>query len=111
MKIQDRLAAIKKILEDNKAENVEIFNLENTNYMVSAVVVATATVDRHLNALSDYLRQDLKGKEEFLHTQASSEWIAIDLGDIIVHIMNEKAREKYHLESFLSEFLEHKASV
>lgn len=105
MELKERLSAIAKILDQNKAENIETFNLEGGEYMASGVVIASAMADRHLLALLDFLKKDLKPLgEEFLHVDTSDEWIAIDMGDILVHIMTEGARSKYHMEAFLREF-------
>ncbi|MDR1910755.1 MAG: ribosome silencing factor [Helicobacteraceae bacterium] len=108
--MDERLEAIAKVLDQNKAERIEKFNLENSDYMVSGVVVASALADRHLTALIDYLKEALKPiGEEFLHSDVSDEWAAIDLGDILVHIMNEKTRDRYNLEAFLDEFKKRKS--
>ncbi|GHS88755.1 ribosomal silencing factor RsfS [Campylobacterota bacterium] len=105
MELKDRLKKIAQILEENKAERIEQFNLENSDYMVSGVVVASALADRHLAALSDHLKRELKPLgEEFLHVDTSDEWAVIDLGDILVHIMSDHARDRYNLETFLDEF-------
>lgn len=110
MSLEKRLDLIVKILDENKAEEIEKFNLENSEYMANGVVIATALVDKHLSSLESELRRKLKPTgEEFLHSDSSDEWIALDLGDIIVHIMTQKAREKYHLETFLNEFEAKKA--
>lgn len=110
MTIDERLKKIASILDQNKAEAIETFNLTNSEYMADGVVVATAMADRHLLALLDFLKKDLKPEEQFLHVDESDEWIVVDMGDIIVHIMNENAREKYHLEEFLKEFEAKKAA-
>jgi ribosome-associated protein len=104
MNLESRLEKIKNILETNKAEDVENFDLTDKEYMVDGVVVATAFVDKHLFALLDFLKKELKASEEFLHIESSDEWIVIDLGDILVHLMTKQAREKYHLEKFLKGF-------
>lgn len=105
MTLNERLDRIAAILEQNKAEDIEIFNLEETDYMANGVVIATALADRHLNALLDFLKTDLKPLgEQFLHADSSDEWIVVDLGDILVHIMGKQARQKYHMEEFLREF-------
>jgi ribosome-associated protein len=110
--LNGRLDAIAKVLDQNKAERIEKFNLENSDYMVSGVVVASALADRHLSALLEYLKQALKPLgEEFLHTDISDEWAAIDLGDILVHIMSENARDRYNLEAFLDEFKRRKTTA
>ena len=110
MTIDERLNKIAGILDQNKAEDVETFNLTESEYIADGVVVATAMADRHLLALLDFLKKDLKPDEQFLHIEESDDWIVIDMGDIIVHLMSESAREKYHLESFLKEFEAKKAS-
>ncbi|MGE4295628.1 MAG: ribosome silencing factor [Campylobacterales bacterium] len=105
MELKERLSAIAQVLDQNKAEHIEVFNLENGEYMANGVVIASAMADRHLLALLDFLKKDLKPLgEEFLHVDISDEWVAIDLGDILVHIMTESARNKYHMEAFLREF-------
>lgn len=106
--MQQRLDAIKNTLDANKAENIETYDLQGTDYMVDGVVIATAMVDKHLLALLDFLKKDLKGPEQFLHVDTSDEWIVVDMGDILVHLMTESARAKYHLEAFMKQFEEAK---
>jgi ribosome silencing factor RsfS/YbeB/iojap len=94
---------IRTVLDQNKAEQIEIFNLENSEYMVNGVVLATALADRHLQALLENVKSALP-YEKILHADTSDEWIVIDLGDILIHIMAQHARDKYNLEAFLDEF-------
>jgi ribosome-associated protein len=103
---------VARVLDQNKAERIERFNLENSDYMVSGVVVASALADRHLLALVEHLKTELKPLgEEFLHIDASDEWAALDLGDILVHIMSSQARDRYNLEAFLDDFKKRKAAA
>ena len=104
MKLDERLDKIAEILDKNKAQNIQKFNLLGSEYLTDGVVIASAMANKHLFALVDYLKTDLKPQEEFLHVESSDEWIVADLGDIIVHIMSDLAREKYHLEEFLDKF-------
>jgi ribosome-associated protein len=110
--LNERLETIAKVLDQNKAERIEKFNLESSDYMTSGVVVASALADKHLIALVDHLKSALKPLgEEFLHIDTSDEWAAIDLGDILVHIMSESARDRYNLEAFLDEFKKRKLAA
>ncbi len=110
MTLQERLDRIAAVLDRNKAEDIETFDLEESGYMANGVVIATALADRHLNALVDFIKEDLKpAGEQFLNADGNEEWIALDLGDILVHIMTKTAREKYHMEAFLEEFEAKKA--
>ena len=102
--MQQRLDAIKATLDLNKAEAIETYDLAGTDYMVDGVVIATAMADKHLLALLDFVKKDHKETEQFLHVDISDEWIVIDMGDILVHLMTETARSKYHLEAFMEQF-------
>jgi len=51
MTIDERLERIAAVLDKNKAENVEQFNLESSEYIADGVVIATALNDRHIAAL------------------------------------------------------------
>ena len=101
-----RLENIKKILDDKKAENIEIIDLTSKDYIVDYVVIATTLNPKHGFALLNYLRTDLKPTgEEFIRVDEDDEWTIIDLGDMFIHLMSEKYRNKYSLEDFLSELV------
>jgi ribosome silencing factor RsfS/YbeB/iojap len=103
--LNTRIQNIKAILEDKKADDVEIFDLTSKDYLVDYVVIATTLNPKHANALLDYLKLDLKPKgEEFLRVDEDDNWTVIDLGDIFIHLMSEKYREKYNIEEFLESF-------
>lgn len=103
--MNSRIENIKTILEDKKADNVEIFDLTSKDYLVDYVVIASTLNPKHANALLDHLKIDLKPKgEEFLRVDEDDNWTVIDLGDIFVHLMSEKYREKYNIEEFLESF-------
>jgi ribosome-associated protein len=95
---------IVKILEDKKAVNVEIINLSEKDYIVDFVVIATTLNSKHAFALLNHLKDELKPSgEEFLRVDDNEDWTVIDLGDAFIHLMNEKTRDKYSIEEFLSE--------
>jgi len=101
--MQERIEAIKSVLDKNKAENIEVYDLRGKDYFVDQVIIASSMGERHTQALLDFLKKDLKGKEQFLNTEQSNEWIVVDLGDILIHLMTPLYREKYHMEEFLNE--------
>lgn len=100
--MQDRINKITNILDTNKAEAIEVFDLRDRNYFVDYVIIATSLGARHTEALLDHLKRGLKPEEQFLGTDESGEWIAADLGDILIHIMTPEYRSRYDLETFLS---------
>jgi ribosome silencing factor RsfS/YbeB/iojap len=106
MTLEQRVENIIKILDDKKAEEIEVFNLENADYIASKVVIANSLNAKHTLALYDNLKNELKPKgESFLHSDISDEWVVADLGDILIHIMIPEYRQRYSLEKFLSELV------
>lgn len=101
--MKDRIEKISNILDINKAENIEVFDLREKDYFVDYAVIASSRGERHTEALLDYLKNGLKPQEEFLHVDESGDWIVADLGDILIHIMTPEFRTRYEMESFLSE--------
>ncbi len=99
-----RLTRIEQILNEKKAENIEVIDLTSKDYIVDYVVIATTLNSKHAFALLNYLKNELKPEgEEFLRVDDDDEWTIIDLGDIFIHLISEKYRDKYSIEEFLSE--------
>ncbi len=102
--LEKRVENIIKILDEKKAENIEVFDLKKNDYMVDYVVVATTLNAKHALSLLNFLKEGLKPlKEEFIRVDEDDNWTVVDLGDIFIHLMSETYREKYSLEEFLKE--------
>ena len=100
----DRIAKIKELLDEKKALDIMDYDLKDSDYFVDYVVVATTMADKHGQALLDHLKKNLKPLgEEFLGVDESDDWILIDLGDILIHLMSEEYRAKYQMDEFLKE--------
>lgn len=98
-----RIEKIVSVLNE-KAEKVEVIDLTTKEYIVDYVVIATTLNSKHAFSLLNYLRTDLKPLgEEFLRVDDDENWTIIDLGDVFIHLMSEKYRDKYTLEDFLSQ--------
>lgn len=109
--MQNRIEKIVQVLDKNKAENIEVFDLRKKNYFVDYAVIASSLGTRHTGALLDHLKDELKPAEKFNHVDESGEWIVVDLGDILIHIMTPEYRVKYDMESFLSSLSEGKEGM
>jgi nicotinate-nucleotide adenylyltransferase len=107
MTIDERIAVIVKLLDDKKAEEIEVFNLEDADYIAKRVVIANSLNGKHTLALFDHLKTELKKHgDTFLASDSSDEWAVADLGDILIHIMIPEYRQRYSLETFLNELVE-----
>ena len=101
--MQKRIENITKVLDDNKAEAIEVFDLRDKNYFVEYAVIASSLSSRHTLALLNHMKDGLKPGEKFVNVDESGDWVVVDLGDILVHIMTSEYRVKYDMEAFLSE--------
>lgn len=99
----NRIENIVDVLDKNKAEGIEVFDLREKNYFVDYAIIASSLGTKHTLALLDHLKKDLKPAEKFNHVDESGEWVVVDLGDILIHIMTPEYRMRYDMESFLSE--------
>ena len=99
---KQRAERIAEILNEKKAEDVQIIDMEGREYIAKFVVIATMLTSRHAASLIEELKSVLKPLgEEFLAIESGDEWSVVDLGDIIVHLISETYRAKYNIEDFL----------
>ena len=97
---------IKRILDDNKAQNIICIDLKNKSYIADYMIIASGTSSRHLQALSKILVTQLKklGVDNCrIEGKNSSDWKLVDTQDVIVHIFHPEKREFYDLENMWSE--------
>jgi nicotinate-nucleotide adenylyltransferase len=109
IKMIERVSFIIETLEEKKADNIQVFDMKDKDYFVEQVIVATTMGERHGLSLLETLKTELKKHgETFLNIESSSDWIVIDLADILVHLLTPEFRAKYNLEEFLSKRNENK---
>ena len=101
--MNNRIQKITDVLDANKAEAIEVFDLREKNYFVDYAIIASSLGTRHTTALLDHLKNGLKPDEHFNNVDESGDWIVIDLGDVLIHIMTPEYRVKYDMETFLGD--------
>ncbi len=97
--------AILNALDDAKAEETIAFNIEGRSSMADGMVVTSGRVNRHVVAISDQLVTKLKGmgqKDIRVEGLETADWVLVDAGDVIVHIMRPEVRAFYNLEKLWS---------
>jgi len=101
MQSETLLKLVESILDENKALDVRPMDVRELTDIADYMIVATATSKRHASAIADKLTRAAKNhnaKPLGVEGENDSEWILIDLGDVVVHIMLPEAREFYSLE-------------
>lgn len=100
--MQSRIEKIVNSLDKNKAESIEVFDLREKNYFVEYAIIASSLGAKHTSALLNHIKNELKPTETFVHVDESEDWVVVDLGDVLIHIMTPEYRVKYDMESFLT---------
>ena len=93
---------IVKALGDMKAMNIEIMDVESLTDVTDRLVIATGTSRRHVKACASNVRDELKAKGcSIIGTEGEEEgdWVLVDLGSVVVHVMLRETREFYDIES------------
>jgi len=101
MNIKKLLDIVLTSLNDGKAIDVDLYDVKKLTSMSDYILIASGRSRRQVNALADKLIQTVKeNKFETLGVEGKNEgeWVLVDLGDIIVHIMHPSSREYYQLE-------------
>lgn len=111
--IQTLCHFINDALEEMKALNIVFINVKDITSVCDVMVIASGSSSRHTKSIADYLIEHAKKHHfEILGSegQDTSEWILIDLGDVLVHIMQETTRAFYELEKLWGQKEERKES-
>jgi ribosome-associated protein len=88
-------------LEDIKADDIVVLDVRELSSLFDYIIVASAASSRQARALVAHLQD--KAKELGAHIlgvegQESGEWVLVDLGDVVVHVMQPEIRRYYNLE-------------
>lgn len=101
MDIRKLQRAIVDGLEDVKAQNIVVFNTEHLSPLFERVIVASGTSNRQTKALASSVRETVKGRGmQVMRTEGedNGEWIIVDCGAAVVHVMQPAIRDYYRLE-------------
>ncbi|MDP1977608.1 ribosome silencing factor [Undibacterium sp.] len=88
-------------LEDVKAQDIQLFETTHLTSLFDRVCIASGTSNRQTKALAASVRDKVKengGTIVSMEGEATGEWVLVDLGDIVVHIMQPAIRAYYRLE-------------
>ena len=88
-------------LEDIKAQDVQVLDVRKLTPIMDFMIVATGTSDRHVRSIADRVIEAVEEKSvKALGVEGADggEWVLVDLGDVVVHVMQRKVRELYQLE-------------
>src|SRR5690242_8486913 len=101
MDIRKKQRLVVDALEDVKGRDILVYDTERMPSMFERVVIASGDSTRQVKALADNVQEKLResGARVYgVEGERAGEWVLVDLGDIVVHIMHPTVREFYNLE-------------
>lgn len=102
---EEKTKAVIAALEDVKANNITVIDTSKFSTMFERMIIASANSTRQTKALADNVVATLKamGEETYgREGEGSGEWILVDLGEVLVHVMQPAIRDYYNLEELWS---------
>lgn len=101
MKTEKLKALVIESLEDMKAKDIKVLDVMKTSSFTDVMVICTAGSNRQVKAIASELVLRAKGAGVLplgVEGETSAEWILVDLGDVVVHVMQPATRDFYQLE-------------
>jgi ribosome-associated protein len=101
MDIRVKQRAVVEALEDVKGRDIVVFNVAAQTAYFERVVIASGDSNRQVNALATHVQEKLKAlgaRVAGVEGRRNGEWVLVDLGDIVVHVMHPAVRSHYNLE-------------
>jgi ribosome-associated protein len=93
-------------LEEIKAYDIEVLEVSGITSLFDYIIIASADSSRQTRALANNVQEKIKAAGGRVYNQEgeqSGEWLLVDLGDAIVHIMQPNVRDYYNLEALWNE--------
>ena len=101
MDIRVKQRAVVEALENVKGRDIVVFNVAAQTAYFERVVIASGDSNRQVNALASHVQEKLKSLGATVvgvEGRRNGEWVLVDLGDIVVHVMHPAVRSHYNLE-------------
>lgn len=101
MDIRKKQRAVVEALEDVKGHDIVVFNVSRLSSIFERVVIASGDSTRQVKALADRVCEKLRAlgaPARGIEGKGNAEWVLVDAGDIVVHVMHPAVRSYYNLE-------------
>lgn len=92
-------------LDNMKGQDIAVFDVRHLTSVTDHMVIATGRSDRHVRSLANAVLERCRAhgsQPAGIEGEAGGEWVLVDMMDVVVHVMQTKARDFYNLEKLWS---------
>ncbi|EPE47840.1 ribosome silencing factor [Salmonella enterica] len=92
-------------IDDLKGQDIIALDVQGKSSITDCMIICTGTSSRHVMSISDPVGQSSRAAGMLplgVEGENAADWIVVDLGDVIVHVMQEESRRLYELEKLWS---------
>lgn len=96
---------VKKSAEDLKAKDIVSIDVKGKATFTDAMIFITGTSTRHVKSIAQSVLDDVKKSGCVpigMEGEADGDWVLVDLGDVVLHVMTQESREFYNIEELWS---------
>ena len=95
---------MRSVLDEHSAQDVLTIDVRGKSSVADVMLIASGRSNRHVAALADYVRRDLKsaGHLPSMEGAEKADWVLVDAGDVVLHIFRPEVRVFYNLEKIWS---------
>jgi ribosome-associated protein len=114
MNIDEKIKAIVAALEDIKAQDITVLDTSKLTSLFERMVIASAESSRQTKALANSVRDKMKelGEQVIgMEGEETGEWVLVDMGDVVVHVMHPAVRAHYNLEELWDAGIQSRAKL
>ncbi|WP_077312220.1 ribosome silencing factor [Vibrio palustris] len=105
MQREELTAFITDKADDMKAENIITLDVQDKSSITDVMIICTGSSKRHVSSIAEHVAENASQAGVHLlgiDGEVEGEWVVVDLGDTMLHIMQEEQREMYQLEKLWS---------
>jgi len=103
---QEILSFVLDKIDDLKARDVQTFNVSSTSSITDYMVICSGNSKKHVQSVADHVATEAKHLDHpalGIEGMQEGEWVLVDMGPVVLHVMQEATREFYQLEKLWQE--------